>query len=559
MIPEGGRRTVVLGLDGATWDVIDPLLARGRLPNLAALVGRGVRAVCRSTTHPVSPVAWSSIATGKGPGKHGIFDFVRRAPGTYRLEPVTSRLRRGPTLWDLTSAAGLVTGVFNVPVTWPPQPVSGFMVTSIFTPPGPDAALTYPPDLAERLHRAVGGYRITTREVFDPDDPRPYVESVLATVAQREKALEMLLETWPIEAGLLVYNETDTIQHKLWPAEGVPPEGPLPPPTSGLVEVYERVDAALGRLIERLDPDETNLLVVSDHGAGPLRGVMFINQWLREQGYLRLKRGPAYAVKWVLARTDLLVRAYRVLQRLGLGGLGRLVPDRLRQGVATSFVSLQDVDWPRTRAYSFGEFGQIYLNLRGREPEGTVEPGAEAERLLDEIAERLREVRDPETGRPVVTRIWRREEVFQGPAAGDGPDLLFVLEDYARDASVQFGIGRRGVLGPPEFADRGCHRPEGIFIAAGPDIGRGRLPEVSCMDVAPTALHLLGLPVPADADGRVLAEALVGEAARRPVARSAPAGPAAEAETGAPPAEAAMTEAEQRAVEQRLRDLGYLD
>jgi predicted AlkP superfamily phosphohydrolase/phosphomutase len=286
-----------------------------------------------------------------------------------------------------------------------------------------------------------------------------------------------------------------------------------------------------------------------------MRGVMYINQWLRDRGYLRLKRSVGYPLKWFLARTDLLVRVYRVAQKVGLGWLGRLVPDSLREGVATSFVSFDDVDWSRARAYSHGEFGQIYLNLKGREPQGTVEPGAEAGEVLARLARELGEIVDPATGRPVVTKVWRRDEVFHGPAVADGPDLLFVLDDYARDASVQFGIGRRGVLGEPEFADRGCHRPEGIFIAAGPDIGRTRIESVSCMDIMPTALHLLGLPVPEDTDGRVLTEILTGDAAARPVTSAAAGETPVAAEAGEP----TMTDTEQREVERRLRDLGYLD
>ena len=549
----GGRKTIVLGLDGAAWSVLDPLLARGRMPNLAGLMARGVRAEALSTTHPVSPVAWSSIATGKNAGKHGIFDFGRRTPGTYRIETVTSRLQRGPALWDVAAAAGLACGVFNVPVTWPPRDTGGFMVTSILTP-STEAGFTYPAELAADLNDVTGGYEIATRDVFDPAEPRPYLDSILATIAKREKALDCLLDRFAIDTGVLVYTESDHVQHKLWPDEGFPAGAAPPWPASGVCEVYERLDAAVGRLIERFG-DEANLLLVSDHGAGPLRGVMYINQWLRDRGHLRLRRSVGYPLKWFLARTDLLVRVYRVAQRLGLGRLGRLVPDSLRQGVATSFVSFDDVDWSRTCAYSHGEFGQIYLNLRGREPQGIVEPGAQADEVLARLTRELGEVVDPATGRPVVTKVWRRDEVFHGPAAAAGPDLLFVLDDYARDASVQFGIGRRGVLGEPEFADRGCHRPEGVFIAAGPDLRHTRADRISCMDITPTALHLLGLPVPDDADGRVLTEILAGDAAARPVTRSAAGEVPAAAAADVP----AMTDEEQREVEKRLHDLGYLD
>jgi predicted AlkP superfamily phosphohydrolase/phosphomutase len=547
-----GRKTIVLGLDGATWRILDPLFARGRMPRLAALAARGTRATLLSTTHPVSPVAWSSIATGKNAGKHGIFDFGRRTPGSYHIETVSSRLQRGPTLWDLTSAAGLRTGVFNVPVTYPAREVNGFLVTCIFTPSN-KVTFTHPADLSAELNRLTDGYEFATREVFNPGHERMYVDSILRTLEKREKALDFLLDRYPIDAGMLVYIESDHVQHKLFPPDNLA-GGELPWPYSGVTEVYERLDAAVGRLLDRFGP-ETNIILISDHGAGPMRGVMYINRWLMEMGHLRLKRSLGYPLKWLLARTDLLVRGYRVAQKVGLGWLGNLVPDSLRDAVATSFVSFDDVDWTRTRAYSFGEFGQIFLNLKGREPQGIVDPGAEAEQVLADIARQLGEVIDPATGRPVVTCIWRRDEVFRGPAAAEGPDLLFVIDDYARDASVQFGIGRQTVLGQPEFMDRGCHRPEGVIIAAGPNIRPGQAEPVSVMDVTPTALHLLGLPVPEDMDGRVLTEFLAGDAASRSVGRSAAAATAPAPETSAP----AMSEEEQREVEKRLHDLGYLD
>jgi len=547
-----GRNTIVLGLDGATWSILDPLLARGRMPNLAALIARGTRATLLSTTHPVSPIAWSSIATGKNAGKHGIFDFCRRTPGSYRLEAVSSRIQRGPTLWDLTSAAGLRTGVFNVPVTYPAREVNGFLVTCLFTPSN-KVCFTHPAELSAELNRLTDGYEFASREVYNPGHERVYVDSILRTLEKREKALDFLLDRCPIDCGMLVYTESDHVQHKLFPPDGLLGKD-LPWPYSGVTEVYERLDAAVGRLTDRFGPG-TNLLVISDHGAGPMRGVMYINQWLMKMGRLRLKRSPAYPLKWFLARTNLLTHGYRLAQKLGMGWLGNLVPDSLRAAVAASFISFDDVDWTRTSAYSFGEFGQIYLNLRGREPQGLVQPGAEAGQLLADLARQLGEVLDPATGRPVVTRVWRRDEVFRGPAAGEAPDLLFAIDGYARDASVQFGLGRQTVLGQPEFMDCGCHRPEGILIAAGPDIRSGRADPVSVMDVTPTALHLLGLPVPEDMDGRVLGEFLTGDAASRRVGRSAAAAPAPAAEPAAP----ALSAEEQREVEKRLHDLGYLD
>jgi predicted AlkP superfamily phosphohydrolase/phosphomutase len=212
MTRPSGRKTIVLGLDGATWTVLDPLLAAGRLPNLGGLISRGVRAVCRSTTHPVSPIAWSSIATGTNPGKHGIFDFGRRVPGTYRVETISARLQRGRTLWDVAHGAGLACGVFNVPVTYPPRDCGGFMVTSIFTPSN-KVCFTHPAELSAELNALVDGYEFASREVYDPDREDAYVESILATIAKREKALDYLLDRTPIDAGMLVYTESDHIQH----------------------------------------------------------------------------------------------------------------------------------------------------------------------------------------------------------------------------------------------------------------------------------------------------------------------------------------------------------
>jgi len=293
---------------------------------------------------------------------------------------------------------------------------------------------------------------------------------------------------------------------------------------------------------------------VSDHGAGFHDRVMHVNKWLYEEGFLVLKNTPRLVVRRFLERRKILLRAYKVMSWLRgrMNWIGKLVPNALANRAIDFFTSFDDVDWSRTRAYSRDAMGQIFVNLKGREPGGIVADGAEYEALLEEIEERLHALPDPRTGKPIVTRIFRGREIYRGPLAGEAADLVLVLDDFRCTCSVRFGFDADGVFSGVEFCDTGTHRPEGIIAACGPDVAAGvEIKRAGVTDVTPTVLRLMGLPIPDGMDGRPLDELLT------PAFREAHAVSYQKAEA-AQGAEAPYDKADAEMVEKRLQDLGYL-
>ena len=536
---------LILGLDGATFDVIDPMIDAGELPTFARLARDGARGVLRSSPVPVSPCAWTCITTGKNPGRHGVFDFCRRPEGTYRIDVVSERTVRSKRLWDLVGEAGRRSVVFNVPVTWPARAVEGAMLSGLLTPT-PEDRFAEPPDIARRLLERVPDYKVSTDVVFDPRHPEIYRDDIRRVQQAHETAAAWLHEEHGADLEFYVFMALDHMQHKLWRRPGDSVGGDA---SAGedVRAMYREMDAFLARTLSRYDG--VNVMILSDHGFGPLEKVLRLNRWLMQQGFLVLKESPTLAVKKVLARTEAIPKTYRLMQRLGLGGLARFVPKNLQHAAATSGISFDDVDWRRTRAYSYGEFGQIFVNLKGREPEGIVEPGAQYERTLEEIESGLTALRDPDTGRTIVTDVYRKEDLYSGDLLERAPDLTFAIDDYRYDASVAFGFERAEAIGGPEFFDSGSHRPDGILYMTGPAVKAGaRIEGADVYDITPTALHLMGLPVPADMDGQVLAAALEGDGA---------ATIAGESSRGESAEEAAPAEGSD--VVDRLRALGYMD
>ncbi|HYR96869.1 MAG TPA: alkaline phosphatase family protein, partial [Candidatus Binatus sp.] len=454
---------LVIGLDGATLDLIGPWAAEGRLPVLAGLLARGAWGRLRSTVPAATFPAWTSLVTGVNPGRHGVLDFTERVPGTYRVRFVNGSHRRVPALWNRLSAAGRRVAVLTVPATYPPEAVNGVMVSGFDSPLATaiDGSFVHPRALYRDIQRLIG--RVPFADFQE-----------LATGPG-----------WHETARARLMDGVAHVNRRL--AE------------CGLLGFRGRRAGRLGRLAR----------------AAALRAVP-----ARLQGPL-LRRAPATAGR--------------------LEGMHRFA----------------GIDWPRTRAYSeeLDYHPSVWLNLRGRDPEGTVEPAA-YEETRERVAAALASWRHGD-GRPVIARIWRREEVYDGPFVARAPDLLLELttiDGYStsclrsdgqgpalrRLASAEHGGGKgRGM--------NGTHRPDGLFVLAGEGVRpAGELPAAEIVDVLPTLLALAGLPVPRGLDGR-------------PITGALPAPPRFVADPVDGPGAAAVpySAGEARDVARRLAALGY--
>jgi predicted AlkP superfamily phosphohydrolase/phosphomutase len=512
----------VVGLDAATFDLVLPWAEAGVLPTTARLLREGVHAPLRSTLPALTPPGWTSAATGRNPGKHNIFNFYKATAGGLGRMPVTPADLRSPRVWDIAAHHGLRSCVLHMPLTYPPAALPGAMISGIMTPQGAED-FVFPPALRQTLAAEIPGYRIEVdATALKRGDLEAFRRDAFDLQRVQTDEVNHLLAAGDWDLFWVMFHTLDKLQHFYWRYMDVDhPAYPGPGPFEHTIrDFHAAFDRGLAGFLERVPPG-TSVVLLSDHGSAPLHTYFCVMNWLAAEGFLGLR--PDTTARRGLAAVGVDARAIaRGLKRRGLGRLVRMVPKGVKGVVPqalTSFAKVEHrIDWQRTVAYCPSAPGSgLWVNLRGREPQGVVAPGAEYERVIERLRERLLAFRD-QTGAPVVTAVHRREEIYSGPHAEAGPDLLV---ETARTVCMVEGLGRHALMpagqGPEERT--GNHARDGILVLHGPDVHRGAtLPLAAIEDVGPTVLHLLGLPVDADMDGRVLGEALRPEAlAARPV------------------------------------------
>jgi predicted AlkP superfamily phosphohydrolase/phosphomutase len=459
---------MIIGLDCAEPSLV---LERwlGELPALASLAGRGAYGRLTSVVPPITVPAWSCMMASRTPGDLGIYGFRNRVDRSYdALSIANGSAVREPRLWDMMTRAGKRSIVLGVPGTYPVRPLNGAMV-SCFLTPSVQEQFTYPPVLRREVERVVGEYLFdcTNFRTADRDD---LLRQVHTMTDRRFTLAEHLLETRPWELFVMVEMGVDRMHHAFW--KEMDPEHRKHVPGNrhlhAIRDYYRYVDERVDRLLAHAD-EETVVLVVSDHGAKRMDGGIRVNEWLRREGLLVTLTEPS--------------------GRCTLAQVG--------------------VDWPRTVAWGDGGYyGRVFLNVRGREPQGVVAP-EDYERVRDDLAQRLAAVPD-EQGRPIPTRVFKPDEIYD-VVNGVAPDLIVHFGDLFWRAVGTVG-GSEGVhtfdndTGP----DDANHAQDGVLLMAGPGIEPGPREGMHLLDVAPTVLDLLGLPIPATMRGRSLVAAGVG-------------------------------------------------
>lgn len=537
-------KIAIIGWDAATFDVALPLVEAGHLPELGRLMHEGGWGPLRSTRHPISPTAWASLMTGTNPGKHGIFDFVGlQEDGRFRA--LTGGALGAKTLWAHLSDAGRRVAVVNVPMTYPPEAVNGFVISGMDAPQQ-DRAFTHPIQLEAELYERFGGYREGVRargrigasvERFTSD----YVDQTCDVTRLHGDVACYLLDTHSVEFLMVVFTGPDRVQHALGHLLGRPPS-----PSDGIGRVYRACDNVLERITKRLD-DSWVTIVMSDHGACAYRRVFELSTWLAQRGWLRL-RSPSRGSQLSAS----LAAGWRRLGRLM--GHSVTVEPHLAQ-----FMSR--IVWEETEAFALGAFGSIYVNTCDRFPKGIVKPGEHYEAVCEQIASELLSARDPETGAPMVYSVHRSVDVYEGPFAHLAPDLLiettdeyFVRNNLDQETNrLTYPAGR---YQGRSLAHTAKHTEQGILVASGgPFVTGSHQSDARIIDLAPTVLHLSGLPLPAEMDGKPLLDWLDSRyCEKHPVQWS---------DTPSVSVVAERTTwydgEDEAAVESRLRDLGYLD
>ncbi len=557
-------RVLVIGLDGATLDLVEPWAQAGQLPVLADMMRCGSYGRLRSVLPVLSSAAWASMMTGMNPGKHGLFDFVRREPGSYRLRVLRRDHMRGASLWRILSDYGRKVGVVNVPMTYPPEQVNGFIVSGLGTPDY--KPFTYPQELGAKL--LARGYRVNKLLAYRPGNEAAFLREVYEMTDRLTDSALWLMHERDWDFFMVVFRDTDELAHFFW--KHMDPTHPAHNPAAdrpyqdAILDYYRKVDTIIGEFVQAAGPDTTTI-ILSDHGAGPLYRDVFLNEWLRQTGFLATKSSvPQIGMaRGMFARVGLTrTNISATLRRLRLGKVEQWLKDRLGDRIEwlprTRRVEFAEaIDWSRTRAYSFGYHGQIYVNLRGREPEGIVAPGAEYDRLCKEIEATLRDLTDPRDGKPVVDQVIRREQVFSGPCVEYAPDLIIIMRNlsYITRQGHEFGEQSGQLFADPLIHQSGSHRMDGLLILSGADVINGdacKENSAQLPDIAPTILHLLGCPAPSEMDGRVLQDWI---STRRQVSFSNHNDESAHSA----PYEQTLSEDEEQEIVTRLKNLGYLD
>jgi len=477
------NRTILIGLDGATFTILDPLIKRGIMPFLRDFVADGVRATLHSVVPALTPPAWTSLMTGKRPGRHGVFDFFQKESEDSRyLRFAVSQDIRTPTIWSLASAESRRVTALNFPLMFPPPDLNGCVVPGGWMPWRQLRLGCHPAGLFDRLKtlpsfnaRELAMDMALEEKALEGCAEEEYADWIALHMRREQRwfdILRFLMREDPADLTAVLFDGVDKLQHLCWrfldPACRKDDPSPWEQTITGFCEDYFReLDGIIARIVALAGP-QANVVLASDHGFGPTSDIFYVNTWLEQEGFLAWSAGPGADASGPA--------------KFGIGSIARHV---------------FELDWERTAAYAATPSSQG-IHLVRRPAQG----GSDA--LRDELAEALRRLRHPDTGRPVISQVWTREEAFPGPFGSMGPDLTIMLEDNGivsilRSASP---FGRR-----PE--PTGTHCPGGILLARGPSFRRGAsIDDLSIVDVAPLLLHSLGVSIPDDLDGRLPTSAL---------------------------------------------------
>ena len=523
-----GSRVCVIGLDGADLDLLLPWIEGGKLPALKRLMDEATYGKLESTIPPLSPCAWASFMTGVNPAKHGIFDAVSYRDHSYERVFNTTENIRSQKLWDLIGEKGKRSIVINVPLTYPAQRIEGIMISGMMTPR--NQPYSNPPEIAEEIEKNVGPYRID----IDPgtvDDEEALIREIHSTTRTRIDVSHYLMKKYPWDLLIMVVTGTDRIQHFFWNKQ-----------EEVILPYYRELDSLLGSFLGSLG-EETSVIILSDHGFGAIHKTLYLNAWLERVGLLKMSR-DLHSWRDTEWSTQLGARFGRPPQPKR----GGVLRDLWKMVLGRSL----HIDWLRTRAFlAFsGSSHGIHLNLRGRNPQGTIDPGEPYERVRDFILDALLRLQDEEDGRLIMERVFKKEEIYHGPFLGEAPDILFMPRGYQYHLSgrITRNLLRKRKLG------KGSHTLYGLYGIRGGGILRGRRYDgPSIMDLFPTILYILDLPVPREVDGKVLREAFESDfLSVKPTQfedRSL-------RKTG-PSVDTSGEEDEE--IERRLRSLGYID
>ncbi len=444
------KKVLVIGLDCVPPEFVFRRYKKD-MPNVRKLMENGIYGELRSSTPPSSTNAWLSMATGKGSDSFGIHDYIYRRNRSYRdIGVINSRMVKDDYIWDVLSRRGKKTITLNMPMTYPPKKINGFMVTGILTP-SEESSYTYPDDLKTEINKRVGAYRIKVPDVrkIEKED---LLERIFKLTEMRFKLIKYMFrnKNWDFLMGV-VY-ATDALMHNFW--RYLDPEHRKyednEKTRERIMEYFIYLDKEIGEVVSEADK-ETTVILMSDHGAKRMDGRINLNDWLIREGYLVLKSKPKEPIQIFMA----------------------------------------DVDWRKTKAFAFGAYyASLFINVKGRDPEGCVEPGEEYKKLKKELINKLKKIPD-DKGNEMKTKV------FDIPEGENAPDLLIYFDDLHWGTNSVIPHQSLYSWATEKGPDDAIHSQTGFFVITGKDVKkRGYQGLKDIRDITPTILKIMDIKIP---------------------------------------------------------------
>jgi len=544
-------KVVVLGIDGACWDYIDPLLKAGQLPNLQQLLSSGVKGTLKSTLPPVTPMAWSCFISGKKPGKHGLFDFQVKIGEQF--VPFSSTYRYGTSFWKYLNQSGYKVGIVGIPATYPPEIVDGFIISGFGTPSN-SRKFTYPEELLDVIEQKHGPYQVVVpRQIATEQGARQYLKATLDNDAKQTQIALDLAQNYAVDLLAINFQSFDEFNH-------------YTPTYTDIEAILQGIDQNFG-YIRRMYP-QANYVLLSDHGSRRLEGLFLIRNWLFEEGLLHVKPRPLnqvtnsevnhilnsvlqqdYGVTGIpekIVRTGLSQAYQRLSQANKHTMLNKLQAKSSRNFLYYSWTD--EIDWYNTQIYELAGYGGFYINPKYKQ---------EYQTIRQQFIGRLSTIRIPTTNEPLIQQIYTKEELFDGPFIDQAPDIIADFHESVysfKEGGFVDELPKQTYFIDP-LGYYGAHKQIGLFALNGPDIRpiSGLAEQATIPDIPATILHLFDVPIPDDYDGRVLNQYITETFMAQTPIRTQTGDGELERTTDNP-----FTEDEMTDIEERLRDLGYM-
>lgn len=549
-----GAKTLVVGYDGGTLDVIEPLAASGHLPTFASLMQEGAYGRLKSVYPPLSGPAWASFMTGKNPGKHSVYNFNLKPYGAYYLEPALSNSIDSPTLWEIFSQQQKRVAVINVPLTFPLRKVNGILVSGLGTP-DEKSDFIYPPSLVAELKTAVPNYTIDLGWTSYSDRQILEFLSDLTDLTRKTYQLAKFClnkENW--DFLMVVFVGPDRLQHRLWNLiePNLTSLASTPRNDEQILKVrdyFKLLDSYIGDLIHDSGDDST-VFVLSDHGFGPFLKDFDLNNWLAREGFL------TYASQPTTNKRKTLNYLKRIARNLGVSrdSLKSKLNNRIDVYKYLEKISSHhvNIDWQKTRAFCFSSHF-IYINLKGRERNGIVDPGKEYRDVINEIIDKLYTLQDPETGYHVVEEAKATSEIYHGTHLQNAPDIIITKYHNAGYIGCERIFRKEtdsNIFIKTAKYQTGVHRLDGFFFCYGNNIKHNtRIDDASIVDLLPTILSVNNCHIPDDIDGAILTSIF-----EKPDHKS----PRFSSITREDKTADTVSELDKAKIQQRLKNLGYM-